>query len=35
MKYARDAKPSLNSDQTAELLFEALPWIKNLTGRPS
>ena len=33
MKYARDAKPSLNSDQTARLLFEALPWIKSLTGR--
>ena len=33
MKYARDAKPSLNSDQTAQLLFEALPWIKSLTGR--
>ena len=33
MKYARDAKPSLSSDQTAQLLFEALPWIKSLTGR--
>ena len=33
MKYARDAKPSLNSDQTAQLLFEALPWIKNITGK--
>lgn len=33
MKYARDAKPSLNNEETAQLLFEALPWIKSLTGR--
>ena len=33
MKYARDRHPSLENDQTAQLLFEALPWIKNLTGK--
>lgn len=33
MKYARDCKPSLSNEQTAQLLFEALPWIKNLTGK--
>ena len=33
VKYARDAKASLSNDQTAQLLFEALPWIKNLTGK--
>lgn len=33
MKYARDAKPSLSNEETAQLLFEALPWIKNLTGK--
>ena len=33
MKYARDSRPSLSNEQTAKLLFEALPWIKNLTGK--
>ena len=33
MKYARDVSPSLTNEQTAQLLFEALPWIKNLTGK--
>lgn len=33
MKYARDSKPSLSHEETAQLLFEALPWIKNLTGK--
>ena len=33
MKYARDRHPSLENDKTARLLFEALPWIKNLTGK--
>ena len=33
MKYARDAKPSLLNEQTAQVLFETLPWIKNLTGK--
>ena len=33
VKYARDAKASLSNDPTAQLLFEALPWIKNLTGK--
>lgn len=33
MKYARDGKPSLSHEETAQLLFEALPWIKNLTGK--
>ena len=33
MKYARDRHLSLENDQTAQLLFEALPWIKNLTGK--
>ena len=33
MKYARDSRPSLTNEQTAKLLFEALPWIKNLTGK--
>lgn len=33
MKYARDTQPSLNNEETAQLLFEALPWIKSLTGR--
>ena len=33
MKYARDRRPSISNEQTAQLLFEALPWIKNLTGK--
>ncbi|HIR90874.1 MAG TPA: acetylglutamate kinase [Candidatus Limicola stercorigallinarum] len=33
MKYARDSRPSVSNEQTAQLLFEALPWIKNLTGK--
>lgn len=33
MKYARDSRTSLSSEETAQLLFEALPWIKNLTGK--
>ena len=33
MKYARDAAPSLLNQDTAQILFEALPWIKNLTGK--
>lgn len=33
MKYARDSRPSLSNEETAQLLFEALPWIKNLTGK--
>ena len=33
MKYARDRHLSLENDKTAQLLFEALPWIKNLTGK--
>ena len=33
MKYARDTRPSKLPERTAQLLFEALPWIKNLTGK--
>ena len=34
MKYARDSRTSLSSEETAQLLFEALPWIKkNPTGK--
>ena len=34
MKYARDSRSTSRSDEeTAQLLFEALPWIKNLTGK--
>ena len=33
MKFARDNQPSISNEQTAQLLFEALPWIKNLTGK--
>ncbi|MBM6755605.1 acetylglutamate kinase [Collinsella tanakaei] len=33
MKYARDSRPSRPNEETAKLLFEALPWIKNLTGK--
>ena len=33
MKFARDARPELKNEETAKLLFQALPWIKNLTGK--
>ncbi len=33
MKYARDAKDTLLNDKTAQILFETLPWVKNLTGK--
>ena len=33
MKYARDSRPARSNEETAKLLFEALPWIKNLTGK--
>lgn len=33
MKYARDYRGSMSNEQTARLLFEAMPWIKNLTGK--
>lgn len=33
MKYARDSRPGISHEKTAQLLFEALPWIKNLTGK--
>lgn len=33
MKYARDNRGGLSSTETARLLFEALPWMKNLTGK--
>lgn len=33
MKYARDAQQSLLNEDTAQVLFETLPWIKNLTGK--
>ena len=33
MKYARDRQTNVSALHTAELLFEALPWIKNLTGK--
>ena len=33
MKYARDRRPSISEEQTAQLFFETLPWIKNLTGK--
>ena len=34
MKYARDSRSASRSDEeTAQLLFEELPWIKNLTGK--
>ena len=32
MKFARDCRSSESNEATA-LLFEALPWIKNLTGK--
>ena len=33
MKYSRAVHNNLPNEQTAQLLFEALPWIKNLTGK--
>ena len=33
MKYARDAQDTLLNDKTAQILFETLPWVKNLTGK--
>ncbi len=33
MKYARDTRPNPVSNRTAEILVEALPWIKNITGK--
>lgn len=33
MKYARDTNPSPADEETGRLLFQALPWIKSLTGR--
>ncbi len=33
MKYARDSRSTRPNEETAQLLFEALPWIKNLTGK--
>lgn len=33
MKYARDSRPPLSSERTGQILFEALPWIKSLTGK--
>ncbi|MEG0504141.1 MAG: acetylglutamate kinase, partial [Raoultibacter sp.] len=33
MKYAKDTRPKPASLKTAEVLVEALPWIKNITGK--
>lgn len=33
MKFARDCRSNESNEATAQLLFEALPWIKNLTGK--
>lgn len=33
MKYAKDTRPEGVSGKAAEILVEALPWIKNITGR--
>ena len=33
MKFARNCRSSESNEATAQLLFEALPWIKNLTGK--
>lgn len=33
MKYAKDTRPEGASIETAEILVEALPWIKNITGK--
>ena len=33
MKYAKDTRPHGASHKAAEVLVEALPWIKNITGK--
>lgn len=33
MKYAKDTRPEGASIKAAEILVEALPWIKNITGK--
>ena len=34
MKFSKDTRPNGVTDQeTAQLLAEALPWIKNITGK--
>lgn len=33
MKYAKHTRPQEVSNETAEVLVEALPWIKNITGK--
>jgi acetylglutamate kinase len=33
MKYAKDTRPAGHKDDTAEVIIEALPWIKNVTGK--
>ena len=33
MKFAGDSGACRSDEETAKLLFEALPWIKNLTGK--
>ena len=33
MKYAKDTRPEGASIEAAEILVEALPWIKNITGK--
>lgn len=33
MKYAKDTRPQGVSNAAAEILVEAMPWIKNITGK--
>lgn len=33
MKFAKDTRPKPVSHKTADVLVEALPWIKNITGK--
>lgn len=33
MKYAKDTRPQGVSNEAAQVLVEALPWIKNITGK--
>ena len=33
MKYAKDTRPKGVANKAAEVLVEALPWIKNITGK--
>lgn len=33
MKYAKETRPKGVSNKAAEILVEALPWIKNITGK--